>query len=82
MSHYHVGHNMPGYLPESDVDIARTKGEAIELLKGRKRMFLDHDYEGELRVYGNARDLYYDTNFGIVIWADECFYDCPLEEEL
>lgn len=25
--HYHVGHNVPGYLPESDVDITSDADE-------------------------------------------------------
>ena len=78
-THWHVGHNMPGYLPESDVHTVRTKTEAVATLIGDKEFVLNGDYEGVLRFHGNARtDLGYwmeDTSqhhLGINYWADEC----------
>lgn len=83
--HYHVGQNIPGYLPESDVDIAYSKEEAVAMLIDRKNMLLDdHAMLGEhadrIVVSGNAReDLGYMVDYpdrryslGLSIWADVC----------
>jgi len=76
--HYHVGHNMPGYLPESEPMFAESKTEAIALLRSEKEFVLDTDLDA--RFYGNAEDLSYDTNFGEVYWADVCFEECEEDE--
>lgn len=63
--HFHVGQNVPGYMPESDVDFASTKEEAIQLLVERKRQWLDDGWtiddpvlKGRNRyaITGSARD--------------------------
>lgn len=75
--HYHVGHNMPGYLPESEVSFAPTKTYAVELLKSEKEHWLASDMEGEYRFEGNAaQDLgywvYRDGDLAQVFWAQSC----------
>lgn len=77
--HYHVGHNMPGYLPDSEPIVVKTKTEAIQVLRDEKEFVLDTDEDA--RFYGEAVDLYYDTNFGEVYWADACF-EPECEKEL
>lgn len=77
MTHYHVGHNMPGYLPDGPVYFAPTKTFAIELLREEKRHVLDTDDTHELRFEGNAvTDLgyrvYLDGELTHLFWADPC----------
>lgn len=93
MSHFHVGMNVPGYMPESDIDIAETKSDAIALLVERKRSILEDHYtlgddSDSIRVAGDARrDLGYFVTYpdrryhlGLVIWATECHEtDCESE---
>lgn len=43
--HYHVGKNIPGYLPESDVDIASDADEAKRLLIAEIDSFGDSLFE-------------------------------------
>lgn len=75
--HYHVGHNMPGYLPEADVAYSPTKTFAIALLVEEKRRVLDSDYEGEYRFEGSASTdlgyyLYRSGELVEVYWANPC----------
>jgi len=39
---YAVGHNMPGYLPESDVEIFSTFEDAKDYLRGELISYADH----------------------------------------
>jgi hypothetical protein len=95
--HYHVGQNIPGYLPESDVHVVETKRAAVALLVDTKRDILDNDIgfhdsppRATLRAYGNARrDMGYhieDTtkifDLGLNLWADVCWEsDCHNVED-
>ena len=97
-SHYHVGANIPGYLPEGEIYLCRTKEEAIALLKEEKERTLDSDAIFALeeggrgrRFEGNAREdlsyYYVDRNdphdLGIYFWAMECLEEeCQRELEL
>lgn len=77
MTHYHVGHNMPGYLPESDVYYAPTKTFAVAILKEEKRHVLDSDYEGELTFEGDAvkdmgYNMYRNGELREVFWISQC----------
>ena len=44
-THWHVGQNIPGYLPESDVDYCATKAEAIRDLKERKNQWVEAGWQ-------------------------------------
>jgi hypothetical protein len=44
--HIHVGHNMPGYLPESDVMCFDSVADALEALKHELKDQQDFYYEG------------------------------------
>ena len=66
MSHYHCGINIPGYMPEGDIETYRTQTEAISWLMDTKERLLDQDYDPDIpysaqrRFHGNARkDLGY-----------------------
>jgi hypothetical protein len=48
--HIHVGHNIPGYLPESDVMCFDSIGGAVEALRHELKDQQDFYYEGCLSV--------------------------------
>lgn len=45
MTHYHVGHNTPGYLPESDPVAADTLSEALSILDSDLTSLSDSYFE-------------------------------------
>lgn len=77
--HYHIGHNMPGYLPESGVDTATTITDRRALMVSRAGWFRD-DMEGAYLVEGNRDDGYWvtyrddpESAWSLVIWWMECY---------
>ena len=84
MSHWHCGTNIPGYMPEGDIDTYRTQTEAITWLHDTKESILDDDWDdrhpNRRTMIGNARhDLGYwyvnnhdPHDLGLHIWADMC----------
>jgi hypothetical protein len=44
-AHYHIGHNVPGYLPESDVFAADGVDEALSILESDLKEQEDYYYE-------------------------------------
>lgn len=93
--HYHVGMNVPGYLPEGEVLLALSKLDAIDMLRERKEQLLeDHatlgDEADQITVAGDARkDMGYLVSYperrhhlGLSIWAIACWSsDCTEEQE-
>lgn len=80
--HYHIIKATPGYMPWTEPYAVSTKTEAIACLKDEKRFTLGGDYEGALKIEGNAKDLWYfvaDTSkthdLGFTIEAWECADD-------
>ena len=86
--HFHVGVNVPGYMPDSDVATFETKRDAIAYLVDLKYDWLDRHAEtlagtGErdrIRFTGDARrDQGYQVEYldrphhlGYVLWLVDC----------
>jgi hypothetical protein len=83
--HYHVVENVPGYLPESDPDLCRTKREAETCARERARRYRE-DWDGNYRVRGNSSDGYtvFDLDkshdLGVVIEINACTDDLCAED--
>lgn len=96
-THYHIGQNTPGYMPEGDAYTTRTKTAAREVLKEDKEHALSSyremaDESGDkVTIVGNAREMWYHItstaymyDLGLSLWVNECDEDeCEheLEEE-
>lgn len=49
--HWHIGHNMPGYLPESDVSTTTTLAQAADMLVEDLRFAIDSLDESILEAF-------------------------------
>lgn len=91
-THYHVGSNTPGYLPEGDVYTVTSKREAISAVAEEARRYRDEEYDlprSQRRVgRGSARDggVYFERpgdpyDLGIHFWWAVCDVpDCPEDD--
>ena len=85
--HYHIGQNIPGYMPMSDPYIVTTKRDAVAALIDEKERVLDSDMgfhdsppRATLHCVGNARrdlSLFISDDsmihdLGLSLWADVC----------
>ena len=80
-THYHVGQNTPGYLPESDVETFTNRKDAERAAAELKRYYT-MDSEQAYTVEGSARAGRIDItrkddswDLGTVIWIDACHRD-------
>lgn len=93
ITHFHTGHNMPGYLPESDVFQAETFDEAKACLMEEMQWAAESLYDvnepiGADELEGAQRDLngsdgpeWGDIAGGLSWWIVPCTDDCNLEED-
>ncbi len=92
MAHYHVGSNVPGYLPEGDVYMVASKREARAAVASDVRRYRDEEADlprAQRRTgHGSARDGYvkferpgdaYDL--GLIFWWQRCQDDCSEDSE-
>jgi len=56
--HYHVGHNMAGYMPESDVYTYRTLREAISASLSDRKFDMDSAWDAYLSLTSAERKQY------------------------
>lgn len=89
--HYHVGMNIPGYLPDGDVEVYTRRKDAERRAAEMKRQVLEDNWEPEVDRWvasGSARsgdiwlerpDVTYDL--GLHIWIHPCEDDCSLSAE-
>ena len=81
--HYHVGYNMPGYLPENDPDVCKLKSDALRGLK----FWRDHlNEENEYRQEGKLAwgDVYLRAKRGGPdwhLWISKCYDEGPDHQE-
>ncbi len=91
-THYHIGSNIPGYLPDSDVYAVNTKRDATAAVADEVRRYRESEWDlprSQRRTgHGSARNGYvkfkrtgdpYDL--GIVFWWSACQDDCDLDQE-
>lgn len=92
-THYHVGHNMPGYLPESDVYICESFDQAKQVTIDDIDSYGDHLFDCERldeadQASGAMEDLNLESgpDWGAYVgdlyyWIEGCSSDCDMEEE-
>lgn len=91
-THYHVGSNVPGYLPEGDIYTVSSKKEAAAAVAIDVREYRDSQWDlprQDRRVgHGSARDGYVhferpgdSYDLGISFWWKACQDDCSEESD-
>ena len=85
-THYHVGSNTPGYLPEGDVYTIETEAGAIAALTDDVKRFRDDQYDMPRSQRRTSRDkpkdgrVYFTRpgdsyDLGLVFWWAQCTED-------
>lgn len=86
MKHYHILCNIPGYMPDNDVEIACTKKAARESIRFHRDDYRDAGYV----VRGKITDLDYMAyqdpdsayDLGVHIYASACEdTDCTVDDD-
>ena len=93
MTHYHVGSNTPGYLPEADVYTVSTKRDAMNALAYDVKRYIESEWDlprGQRRTgKGSVKsgDVYFDRpgdahDLGLHFWWTQCAEtDCELSDD-